>query len=196
MLKIRRSRDRLIFNMGIPIHGKDGLYTETGPGSPWADITLKRAASLWLEVLMAVVLRNPNAPDHVKQYVWRPFVSVVMYVMFSWHVMLLMQAAGQRYHDSCKCPWCQLGTRPPATTVPALIIMPQQPWLFISHNMYIPRYSQRTNYFRQSLGINGFVYSGNTIWLENMEWFNSLTAEKCGTKITRTSNSLHRIVAC
>ena len=31
MLKIRRSRDRLIFNMGIPIPGKGGLYIETGP---------------------------------------------------------------------------------------------------------------------------------------------------------------------
>ena len=31
MLKIRRSYDRLIFHMGIPIPGKDGLYTETGP---------------------------------------------------------------------------------------------------------------------------------------------------------------------
>ena len=30
MLKIRRSRDRLIFNMGVPIPGKDGLYIETG----------------------------------------------------------------------------------------------------------------------------------------------------------------------
>ena len=30
MLKIRRSHDRLIFNMGIPILGKDGLYIETG----------------------------------------------------------------------------------------------------------------------------------------------------------------------
>ena len=30
MLKIRRSHDRLIFNMGIPIPGKDGLYIETG----------------------------------------------------------------------------------------------------------------------------------------------------------------------
>ena len=30
MLKIRRSRDRLIFNMGISIPGKDGLYIETG----------------------------------------------------------------------------------------------------------------------------------------------------------------------
>ena len=31
MLKIRRSRDRLIFNMGIPILGKDNLYIETEP---------------------------------------------------------------------------------------------------------------------------------------------------------------------
>ena len=31
MLKIRRSHDRLIFNMGIPIPGKDGLYIEMGP---------------------------------------------------------------------------------------------------------------------------------------------------------------------
>ena len=30
MLKIRRSRDRLIFNMGIPIPRKDSLYIETG----------------------------------------------------------------------------------------------------------------------------------------------------------------------
>ena len=34
MLKIRRSRDRLIFNVGIPIPGKEGLYIETGPSSP------------------------------------------------------------------------------------------------------------------------------------------------------------------
>ena len=31
MLKIRRPNGRLIFNMGIPIPGKDGLYIETGP---------------------------------------------------------------------------------------------------------------------------------------------------------------------
>ena len=31
MLKIRQSRDRLIFNIGIPITGKDGLYIEAGP---------------------------------------------------------------------------------------------------------------------------------------------------------------------
>ena len=33
MLKIRRSRDRLIFNMGIPIPGKYGLYIDTEPRS-------------------------------------------------------------------------------------------------------------------------------------------------------------------
>ena len=33
MLKIRWSHDRLIFNMGIPITAKDGLYIEKGP---WA----------------------------------------------------------------------------------------------------------------------------------------------------------------
>ena len=35
MLKIRRSCDRLILNMGIPIPGKDGLYIEPGPRSQW-----------------------------------------------------------------------------------------------------------------------------------------------------------------
>ena len=33
MLKIRRSRDSLIINMGIPIPGNDGLYIKTGPWS-------------------------------------------------------------------------------------------------------------------------------------------------------------------
>ena len=33
MSKVRRSRNRLIFNMGIPITGKDGLHIETGPWS-------------------------------------------------------------------------------------------------------------------------------------------------------------------
>ena len=35
MLKIRRPNGRLIFNMGIPIPGKDGLYIETGPWKSW-----------------------------------------------------------------------------------------------------------------------------------------------------------------
>ena len=35
MLKIRWSHDGLIFNMGIPIPGKDSLYIETGPEMVW-----------------------------------------------------------------------------------------------------------------------------------------------------------------
>ena len=31
MLKLRQSRDRLVFNIGIPIPGIDGLYIEMGP---------------------------------------------------------------------------------------------------------------------------------------------------------------------
>ena len=30
MLKVRRSHNRLIFDMGLPMPGKDGLYIETG----------------------------------------------------------------------------------------------------------------------------------------------------------------------
>ena len=40
MLKIRRCRDRLIFNMGIPIPGKDGLYIETGPWKSSVAVTV------------------------------------------------------------------------------------------------------------------------------------------------------------
>ena len=62
MLKIRRSCDRLIFNMWIPIPGKDGLYIETGPCSPhhwcepkhmWHDLFLGTVpgCSLWVSSL-------------------------------------------------------------------------------------------------------------------------------------------------
>ena len=34
MLNIRRSRDRRIFHMGIPIPGKDSLYIKMGPWMP------------------------------------------------------------------------------------------------------------------------------------------------------------------
>ena len=42
---MRRSGDRLIFNMGIPIPGKDGLYIEAGP---WLSVK----ASLFLYVMI------------------------------------------------------------------------------------------------------------------------------------------------
>ena len=40
MLKIRRSHDSLIFNVGIPISGKDSLCIERGPAIP-ADYILE-----------------------------------------------------------------------------------------------------------------------------------------------------------
>ena len=62
MLKIRRSRDRLIFNMGIPIPGKDGLYIETrGIDTLW-DPTLRRlGARYWHgSMCVIVVIMNNN----------------------------------------------------------------------------------------------------------------------------------------
>ena len=46
MLKIRRSRDRLIFNMGIPIPGKYGLYIEMAPWCPLIRLLKLYALSL------------------------------------------------------------------------------------------------------------------------------------------------------
>ena len=44
MLKIRRSFDRLNFNMGIPIPGKDGRYIQTGPCWCW-NLTIPKELS-------------------------------------------------------------------------------------------------------------------------------------------------------
>ena len=42
MLNIRWSCNCLIFNMGIPISGKDGLYIEMGPRAQWSSSCSKR----------------------------------------------------------------------------------------------------------------------------------------------------------
>ena len=47
MLKIRGSCDRLIFNMGIPIPGKDSLYIETEPSSIQSSATEGTYISGW-----------------------------------------------------------------------------------------------------------------------------------------------------
>ena len=54
MLKMRRSCDRLIFNMGIPIPGKYGLYIETGPWfKHWQEHELLTGTSCkWLDIKM------------------------------------------------------------------------------------------------------------------------------------------------
>ena len=46
MLKIRRSHDRLIFRMGIPIPGKDSLYIETG-SSAWLSTQIAEWWAPW-----------------------------------------------------------------------------------------------------------------------------------------------------
>ena len=56
MLKIRRSRDRLIFNMGIPIPGKDGLHTETG--------TRKLRYLVWSPYTCVLSMCCPFGPLH------------------------------------------------------------------------------------------------------------------------------------
>ena len=73
MLKIRRSHDHLIFNMGIPIPEKDGLYIETGP---WSQVskgirTLGQLLTcLFLQLLVQVEhIKKWNKAEH-----YRPFV--------------------------------------------------------------------------------------------------------------------------
>ena len=71
MLKIRRSHDRLIFNMGIPIPGKDSLNIETGPCLSCivsivaaADL-VTRWARVWTDIVWAQLSWNipVSAPD-------------------------------------------------------------------------------------------------------------------------------------
>ena len=59
MLKIRRSFDRLVFNMGIPIPRKDGLYIEMGP---WCHLT-STGIPYKSETVTAIYNGNP--------YIWK-----------------------------------------------------------------------------------------------------------------------------
>ena len=53
MLKIRRSNDRLILNVGIPIPENDGLYIEMGPRTHVSNLNMKQywALQLYMPVL-------------------------------------------------------------------------------------------------------------------------------------------------
>ena len=55
MLKITRSRDRLIFNMGIPTTGKTVFLLRRGPGS-WRVRPFRRAKPSWFERSRTVVV--------------------------------------------------------------------------------------------------------------------------------------------
>ena len=59
MLKIRRSQDRLIFNIGIPILVRQYIYIETPPGSLGYD---------FCEVIIG--LDNGLAPNRWQAFVW------------------------------------------------------------------------------------------------------------------------------
>ena len=67
MLKIRRSCDRLIFNMGIPIPGKGGLYIETWPRwSPnYNEIAYTWKDGLYIETGAWVPVPVPAQSCHV-----------------------------------------------------------------------------------------------------------------------------------
>ena len=58
MLNIRWSHDHLIFNMGIPIPGKDGLYIETGPRLN-AKIPSAAKISIWHQLLNTLEVSAP-----------------------------------------------------------------------------------------------------------------------------------------
>ena len=60
MLKIRRSHDRLIFNMGISIPGKDSLYIETGPCVPFRVITLRVSRNASMNQMMTGISKVLN----------------------------------------------------------------------------------------------------------------------------------------
>ena len=61
MLKTRRSHDHLIFNIGISIPGKDGLYIETVPKLPRSHGTI-----IWTKVVMLQL----NHREHTSVRFW------------------------------------------------------------------------------------------------------------------------------
>ena len=99
MLKIRRSRNRLIFNMGIPVPGKEGLYIETGPCffSTFAE-------SFHFRSFQISFCQNMNNSESKRQvsflssylllsiiYLWclKHFLSTLMWCKFNKNVFLL-----------------------------------------------------------------------------------------------------------
>ena len=50
MLKIRQFHDHLIFNMGIPIPGKDGLHTEADPRASYDGFSARHLSEFCLLV--------------------------------------------------------------------------------------------------------------------------------------------------
>ena len=94
MLKIRRSRDRLIFNMGIPIPGKDGICMEIVPRLAKPMVLFTRffiftrisqrkytLALQWYFFFISVQSYNLQWESAVMQVWYRP---VIKYVSLQW----------------------------------------------------------------------------------------------------------------
>ena len=82
MSKIRRSHDRLIFNMRISIPGKDGFYIETGPwcrlgGKLSFELIVRQYIRHWAEmeafspVFSPIMSGNSNAIDRLENINFR-----------------------------------------------------------------------------------------------------------------------------
>ena len=84
MLKIRRSGDRLIFNMGIPILVKRHPYNETTPGVYhqylWARWSLDNKTKHLIIVKSADIWLNKN-PGY---YNWMSIARIPLYVYTDW----------------------------------------------------------------------------------------------------------------
>ena len=102
MLKIRWYRDRLIFNMGIPIPEKDSLYIEMGPRSwptfQWWSLWYSTLQPGWactrkpakLKTLLAEVSSEHARPLHPPAPPETTFF--VMTIMLSWDLRFFHRA--------------------------------------------------------------------------------------------------------
>ena len=77
MLKIRRSHDRLIFNIGIPIPRKDGPYIATGPRPLSDQVNISTHNQLVthgcvINTAATAVRSGAKSPDHHYQQCWLP----------------------------------------------------------------------------------------------------------------------------
>ena len=108
MLKIRRSRDHLIFNMGITILGKDGPYFETGPRNRIAfcialpiHLSRKKQISFLYLFPLSVFFTENSRNCHINQ-TWVAHPNPFNIVVNTLKVYTLDANALNMYHDICE----------------------------------------------------------------------------------------------
>ena len=116
IIKIRRSRDRLIFNMVIPIPGKDGIYIETGPCSQKKEF----ADALWDHGHSPGPGGNSRECESEVPYICAPFFpSFYLGARFTFHQEKISQVLNinQGYFERklfltilVSCPYANLGS--------------------------------------------------------------------------------------